>query len=83
MPNLLPSRLCSLLSLQLEKSRKSINVADGSTSSTFGTLKGISVSFDGQAALLDILVVDEMPVDTIIGTPTLEQLKASIDMGHN
>lgn len=35
-----------------------------------------------KTASLDFLVIDEMPVDVIISSPTLEPLEAKLDMRH-
>lgn len=32
---------------------------------------------------MEFLVVDDKPVDVLIGSPTLEKLEARLDMGHN
>lgn len=83
MPNLLSAQVSAPPSLQPEKSGKSIKVADGSTASTCEKLKGVLVSFADHAASLHFLFIENMPVDTIIGIPNLEQLEARINMGHH
>lgn len=82
-PSLLASQLCKQLSLKPEKSKRNIKVADGSMAPTCGTVRVIPISFGAHSALFYSLVVDEMPVDMIIGIPTLEQLETIIDIGHS
>ena len=40
------------------------------------------VSFNGTVTSLNFLVVARSPVDILIGYPTLEELQACIDLGH-
>lgn len=80
---LLSSQLCEPLCLKAEKSEGSITVADGSTAPPCRNLIEIPISFGGHPVSLDFFDVDEMSVDMIIGTPTLEQIEARIDMGHS
>lgn len=81
--NLFSSRLCDLLALRPKKSGKSIKVADESMDPTCGTLNALPISFGEHSFEMDCIVVDDMPVQMIIGLPTLEKLEARIDMDHN
>lgn len=81
--NDLSSRLCVFLAWRPENSGKCIKVGDGSMALICGTLIALSILFAENSSVLKLLVVDDMAVDIIIGMPTLVQLEARIDMGHN
>lgn len=64
-----------------DASHRNIKVADGNTSATRGFIKNVPVSFAGKSTELEFLVVEEMPVDLITGSPTLGRLE--VDRKHN
>lgn len=82
-PNLLSSRLARDLALSRESTDRIIKVSDGSPSPPRRVVKGVPLSFAAKTASLEFLAGDDMAVDVIIGSPTMESLEAKMDMGHS
>lgn len=82
-PRLMSSRLSTELKQTTEATYHNIKVADEKKSTTRGIVRNFPLSFSGKAVSLEFLVVEKIPVDIIIGSPTLESLEARLDIGHN
>lgn len=81
-PDIMSANIMKSLSLSRTKSYKVIAVADELSCPTYGALKGLPVSFGELLVQMDFLAVHGSPFDLIVGTPTVEELKAKIDLGQ-
>ncbi len=70
------------LRLQLSIRKRRIVVADGSTRDCTVILKEIPVSFGDIVVRLDFMVIKSLPHDVIIGSPTLVEICACINLYH-
>lgn len=66
--------MAALLSLVLEPASTKITVANGQKATCRGTLRTVPARFGESGIKLNFLVVDESPVDLLIGHPTMEEL---------
>lgn len=80
-PNTISLQLVSKLCLSPQLTGKKITLADGGNAPCQGTLPGVPKSFGDLTVNLDYLLVKGTPFDLIIGLPSLEELKACIDLG--
>lgn len=71
------------MAFTLEGTDLNIKVADEKTSKTTGVVTNVPLSFAGKSEFLEFLFVELIPVDMIIGSPTIEYLEALLNMGHN
>ncbi len=74
--------LAEKLGLHLSTTKRRIVVADGSTGECAGILQEIPVSFGNIVVRLDFMVIKSLPYDLIIGSPTLVEMCACIDLYH-
>ena len=81
-PNVMSDSLAEKLRFQLSPTKRRIVVADGSTGDCAGILQEILVSFGDIAARLDFMVIKSLPYHLIIGSPTLVDMCACIDLYH-
>lgn len=80
--NSMSAELAKKLYLSPEETSRSIRATDGRTGIIENIKKSVSVSFLNQTTEMDLLAIDDKPVSKIIGTPTLEKLKATLNHGH-
>ena len=81
-PNVRNASVASKLSLSPKPTSTKITVANGQKTTCLGSIEDVSVLFNGTVNSLNVLVVEGSPVDILIGNPTLEELQACIDLGH-
>ena len=81
-PNVMNASVASKLSLSPKPTSTKITVANGQKTTCLGSIEDVPVSFNGTVTSLNFLVVAGSPVDILIGYPTLEELQACIDLGH-
>ena len=81
-PNFMNASVASKLSLSPKPTSTKITVANGQKTTCLGSIEGVPVSLKGTVTSLNFLVVEGSPFDILIGYPTLEELQACIDLGH-
>ena len=81
-PNVMNASVGSKLSLSPKPTSTKITVANGQKTTCLGSIENVPVSFNGTVTSLNFLVAAGSQVDILIGYPTLEELQACIDLGH-
>ena len=81
-PNVMNASVASKLSLSPKPTSTKIAVANGQKTTCLGSIEDVPVSFNGTVTSLNFLVIAGSPFDILIGYPTLKELQACIDLGH-
>ena len=80
--NFMNATMASRLSLSLKPTSTKITVANEQKTTCMGSIEDVLVSFNGTITSINFLIVAGAPVDILIRYPTLEELQACIDLGH-
>ena len=80
-PNLISAELVEHLNLLPKATRKTITTADGSNSSCIGRLRNVPITFGHITVHIDFYTIQNAPLGLIIGIPSLEEMRAVIDLG--
>ena len=80
-PNLISAELVDHLNLVSKETRKTITTADGSSSNCIGRLRNVPITFGHITVPLDFYVVRRTPLGLIVGIPSLEDMRAVLDLG--
>lgn len=81
-PNLISKSLVRYLCLKSTPTTRRIIAADGTISKYMGTADKVSVFFGDPKVNVDFLIMTDLPLDKIIGCPTMEKLGTCIDLGN-
>lgn len=73
-PNLLSRHLVKLLSLKSERTRKVVTVSNGKNLGVLGKVMDGPVLFEHLEAIINFIVLQDVPFDLVIGRPTLKDL---------
>lgn len=81
-PNVISNKFVTKLELDVEKTTRRITVATGVKLQVVAILQDVPAWFDTMKVKLNFLVVEGLPYDVIIGDPTMEELKAVLDLAN-
>lgn len=82
-PTLMSSRLAKNLNLRVKETDRKITVAAGSAADCNGMVGSVPLTFDDIQIPIYLLVVEGPHFEMIVGSPTLEDLQACIDLGNH